>query len=192
MTQIVAQHRQSDRGPKAKLRARGDRVEQPRRDVHCSHGMRVARVSGSWKGEVSKPKLLDLSQPLVERTIDDRLVLVADRDGAMERVSNSHGANLSPNLLSRMSAQSVVVRFYLFPHENLDSAQLRLQCVGRRSWARGTKRRAEGRRCSRRGSGPQRSICRAARDRDRQLRLPGSASQPKAAIGNQPLRVSRW
>src|SRR5258707_2086694 len=134
--------------------------------------MRVARVGGSWKGAVFNPKLLDLSKRVVVRAVDDRLFVVADRDGAMDRVSDSHGANISPKLVSGMSGQFVVVRFYLFAHANLDSAQLRLQCVGRGSWARGAKRRAEGRRCSCRGSGPQRSICGATRDRSRQFRLP--------------------
>jgi hypothetical protein len=71
-------------------------------------------VGGPWKGQVSKSKLLDLSQPLVKRAVDDRLFVIADWDGSMDWVSNSHGANISLKLVSGMTAQFVVVRFYLF------------------------------------------------------------------------------
>ena len=54
--------------------------------------MRIARVRRAGKGEVGKPELLDVAQPLVLRAVHQRPLVRSDLDGAVDGIADVHRA----------------------------------------------------------------------------------------------------
>jgi hypothetical protein len=60
--------------------------------MHRAQRVGVPGVGGPREREVPEAELPDVTEPLVEAAVDDRLLVVRDRDGAVDRISDSHGA----------------------------------------------------------------------------------------------------
>ncbi len=58
--------------------------------MHRSQRMGEAGVGGPGKGQLSKSELLDVAQALEERVVDDRLLVLAGGNRAMDGIADSH------------------------------------------------------------------------------------------------------